>query len=308
MSQCIFPLRGRVKYVLYDCDNTMGLSGKDIDDGLALLYLLGSPHIQLIGVTTTFGNASLSEVHDSTRRMFTNLGIEKIPLMRGAESTKNRRSEAAEYLVKTLKECTVPVTVLATGACTNLYGAYLIDNDFFLSAEEIVLMGGMTQQLYINKKKLDELNFSTDPEASYRVLSSGGQVNVITANICTQAMLEESRLKKIVGKNPQPVFRYIENPALDWCRVFNEEFGVGGFYAWDIVAAVYISHPTLFRSRNMPLLSNSKTLSTGMLTSAPAHHAEKLSDPYIVNVPTKIRNMSKFWRLIISAWKRLDFS
>jgi inosine-uridine nucleoside N-ribohydrolase len=229
---------GRVKYVLYDCDNTMGLSGKDIDDGLALLYLLGSPHIQLIGVTTTFGNASLSEVHDNTRRMFLDLGIEKIPLIRGAESAKNRRSEAAEYLAKTVKERTVPITILATGACTNLYGAYVIDHDFFLSAEEIVLMGGMTQPLYINGKKLDELNFSTDPEASYRVLSSGGQVSVITANFCTQALLEERRLKKIMEKNPHPVFRYIEKSALDWCRVFSNDFDVSGFYAWDIVAAV----------------------------------------------------------------------
>ena len=32
----------RVPLIL-DCDNTMGVPGRDVDDGLALLYLLGSP-------------------------------------------------------------------------------------------------------------------------------------------------------------------------------------------------------------------------------------------------------------------------
>ena len=37
--------------VIYDCDNTMGVAGCDIDDGLTLLFLLGCRDIDLIGVT-----------------------------------------------------------------------------------------------------------------------------------------------------------------------------------------------------------------------------------------------------------------
>lgn len=43
-----------MKKVIFVCDNTMGLYGKDVDDGLALLYLLGRDDIKLIGITTTF--------------------------------------------------------------------------------------------------------------------------------------------------------------------------------------------------------------------------------------------------------------
>ena len=31
------------KRVILDCDNTMGLDGRDVEDALALLYLLGRP-------------------------------------------------------------------------------------------------------------------------------------------------------------------------------------------------------------------------------------------------------------------------
>lgn len=47
-----------MKKVLFDCDNTMGLPGRDVDDGLALLYLLGREDVDLKGVTTTYGNSS----------------------------------------------------------------------------------------------------------------------------------------------------------------------------------------------------------------------------------------------------------
>jgi purine nucleosidase len=298
----------RVKYVVYDCDNTMGIPGKDIDDGLTLLYLLGCPHVQLIGVTTAFGNASISAVHENTRRMFREIGIERIPLKKGAESVRKRRSEAAEYLARTVTESTVPVTVLATGACTNLYGASLIDREFFSSAEEIILMGGMTKPLLINGKKLDGLNFSADPEASYRVLSSDGRVTVITANLCTQAMLKEQKLKDIIRKNRLPVFKYMEKPALSWSRVFSNDFDTDGFYVWDIVAAVYISQPHLFHTQRRALVSDPKALSTGFLKTAPSQSAEKRLCHSSVNVPTGIRNIHLFWREIISAWKRVRFA
>jgi inosine-uridine nucleoside N-ribohydrolase len=33
--------------VIFDCDNTMGLPNKDVDDGLTLMYLIGNKNIEL---------------------------------------------------------------------------------------------------------------------------------------------------------------------------------------------------------------------------------------------------------------------
>ena len=48
--------------IIYDCDNTMGLYGKDVDDGLTLLYLYQQADVDLLGVTLTYGNGTLAEV------------------------------------------------------------------------------------------------------------------------------------------------------------------------------------------------------------------------------------------------------
>jgi inosine-uridine nucleoside N-ribohydrolase len=49
--------------VIYDCDNTIGIAGRDVDDALALLYLLGRVEVELLGVTITFGNDSTDETY-----------------------------------------------------------------------------------------------------------------------------------------------------------------------------------------------------------------------------------------------------
>jgi len=74
-----------VKKIIFDCDNTMGISGKDVDDGLALLYLLGREDVQLVGVTTTYGNSTIQEVHQNTASMLAGLNIKNVTLIRGAE-------------------------------------------------------------------------------------------------------------------------------------------------------------------------------------------------------------------------------
>jgi len=60
--------------LIYDCDITMGLPGSDVDDGLALLFLLGSPQIQILGITTTFGNSTIEEVHPCLLSVLNDLG------------------------------------------------------------------------------------------------------------------------------------------------------------------------------------------------------------------------------------------
>ena len=48
-----------MKRIIFDCDSTVGLPGKPMDDVLALLYLLGNPHsCEVLGITCTFANGT----------------------------------------------------------------------------------------------------------------------------------------------------------------------------------------------------------------------------------------------------------
>ncbi len=51
--------------LILDCDNTMGLDNRDIDDGMALMYLLGRDDVELLGITLTAGNGTIDEVEQN---------------------------------------------------------------------------------------------------------------------------------------------------------------------------------------------------------------------------------------------------
>ena len=56
-----------MKYVIFDCDSTVGLPGKPMDDALALMYLLGRPReAGILGITCPFANGTAEEVYRST--------------------------------------------------------------------------------------------------------------------------------------------------------------------------------------------------------------------------------------------------
>ena len=70
--------------LIMDCDCTMGVPGCDVDDSLALLYVLDCPEAELLGVTCSFGNNTQDTVYRN--------------------SPKERRSEAAEFMSAAARE------------------------------------------------------------------------------------------------------------------------------------------------------------------------------------------------------------
>ncbi|SDK75342.1 nucleoside hydrolase [Natronincola ferrireducens] len=290
-----------MKKVIFDCDNTMGVPNRDVDDGLTLLYLLGRKDINILGVTTTFGNSTIDIVHSNTIEMFQELNLQHIPLHKGAASPRNRQSDASIFLLETVKNNPGEITLLATGSLTNLYGAYQLDNKFFSYVKEIVLMGGITEPLVINGKNLDELNFASDPEASYHVLSSGAKVTVLTGHICLQAFFGRDEYKRLMENPSIKIYQYIKEKTLPWFEFIMEEFGIEGFYNWDVVAAVYINHPEIFVENSLPIISLPQDLKRGFLK------VDTLaSNSYRVNVPTKIQDINIFNEVVFNSWENAD--
>jgi inosine-uridine nucleoside N-ribohydrolase len=278
----------------------MGVPNCDVDDGLTLLYLLGRNDINLLGVTTTYGNNNIDTVYQNTKQMFKELNITEIPLYKGAGRAENRESEAAQFLVDIVKKHPGEIILLATGSLTNLYGAYELDNNFFSNLKEIVLMGGITKPLIINGKNLSELNFSCDPEATYEVLNSKTKVTILTGHICLQAFFGEKEFDRLIKNEDIKVYNYIKEKSLPWFNYIMNEFGIKGFYNWDIVAALYITNPELFDKDYTKVISTVEDLKTGLL---------KLDDSTgNVNIPKKIKDIDRFNEIIFDTWKNFDLN
>lgn len=94
-----FSERNKMKHIIFDCDNTFGVKDCDVDDGLALLYLLGCKEAAKIhGITATYGNNRLEVVYETIHRMLKDLGREDIAVKRGGYEEGDYDSEAADYL------------------------------------------------------------------------------------------------------------------------------------------------------------------------------------------------------------------
>ena len=90
--------------LIMDCDCTMGVPGCDVDDSLALLYVLDCPEAELLGVTCSFENNTQDTVYRNKKRLLKEWDREDIPVLWGADSPKERRSEAAEFMSAAARE------------------------------------------------------------------------------------------------------------------------------------------------------------------------------------------------------------
>ena len=288
--------------VLFDCDNTMGLDEKDVDDGITLLYLLGRSDIDLVGITSTFGNGSVVEVNQVITRMRDELNIKDIPFAKGASDAGDFNTAAAEFLVEEAKKNKGEVTLLATGALTNLKAACQLDPQFFSYLKEIKLMGGITESLTFGEKEIGELNFSCDPEAAKLVLEAPVPVMIATGNTCLEAFFNEKDWQWLKNKNDES-YQYITKYIKDWYHYGQELVGEEGFHFWDLVPAVHITHPDLYSKDYYKLQSDVEDLTTGYLKLEKVDN-NNTKQAGIINIPT-INDVAKFKELIFSAWRNV---
>ena len=294
--------------LLYDCDLTMGLPNRDVDDGLALAFLLGHPEIRLLGVTSTFGNAGIDEVHPCLERALEALGAGDTPCRRGASSPASRSSPAAVFLAETAAHLAAQgssrVRVLATGALSNLYAAGLHDPEFFEHLSEIVLMGGITEPLHIGGRIMGELNLACDPEAAFGVLHSGARLTVISGNLCLQGFWEREGFLRSLDALAPGLRRLLRESVEPWLNWYRREYGLEGFHPWDAIAAACLTDPGLLERRERVLLSEVEDLRTGLLrTAAPA--SRRTHRETVFNLPSRLRDPEALHRRLSEAWQRL---
>ena len=235
-----------MKNVIFDCDNTYGVPDCDVDDGLTLIYLLGNKDVNLLGVTTTYGNNKVEVVYPNTIKMAKDLKVENLPILKGGADPTDLDNEASYYLVEMANKYEGELSILATGSLTNLYGAYLKDNTFFEKVKEIVLMVGITEPLIFAKRQMDELNFSCDPMATYTVLTKGRNVSVITGNNCLKVLVTREDYERELNDYSNPIVPYIKEKVDYWFDYNFENYGINGTYNWDVTAAVYLMRPEFF--------------------------------------------------------------
>lgn len=278
--------------VIYDCDCTMGLPQREVDDGLVLLYLFGRPDIELLGVTTTFGNGPLGEIYPQTQKLLRQWGRDDIPVWRGEARRGEPPTEAARYLAETAAAHPGQITLLATGPLGNLRAAAELDPGFFANLKQVLIMGGYLRPLRLGYRRVNELNLSGDPEGALATLNAPCPVTLMNAQVCLQAPFTAGDLWRI-RHWPADLRRAVGAWWLR-CTVGTALFA---FYLWDLLPAIHISHPELFDTNLVGIRSTVDDLERGMLVLDPAAQAK-------INMPARILDRQRFRAVLFAAWEQ----
>lgn len=287
------------KLIIIDFDNTMGVPGKDTDDGLALLYLLGCPNARLAGACTTYGNSTIDVVHENTKKMFAEMGL-GIPLLKGAASPDDPASEAADFLARAAAEHPGEIHLIATGSLTNLRGAHAVDPTFYDNLASVSIMGGYTESLPFNGFFIDELNTSCDPDATFELIRTsnvgrpaarGCPVSVATAQTCMPATFSRASFDNAFGTDS-----WVVQACSSWFRNMEENFDWPHAVCWDVVAAAMLMQPELFTPATMNVTLYRRYFSVGYFESArPDAPQATVNVPTITDTPAFIEAVFEKW-------------
>lgn len=239
------PNREKLPLIL-DCDNTFGVPRCDVDDGLALLYLLGSPEVELLGITCSYGNNRQEITYANTKRLLRQWGREDIPVYRGSAAPGELRSPAADFLAESARRYEGALRLLVTGSTTNLRGAMAIDGDFLRRVHSLSFMGGVTAPLLVGGHPMEELNLSIDWASTLAILRGGHDIRIATAQNCLRSFFPEEDCLARLAAEGTAIAKLLRRELDYWFRLNEREWSIDGIVNWDVMAAAQLLHPELF--------------------------------------------------------------
>jgi len=285
--------------VVYDCDITMGRFFRDVGDGLALLYLLGEPRVDLRCVTITYGNDPIQKTTRTTRRLLDSLGYDDVATLRGAASPDDdpATNQAARRLKDIVNEKPGEIVLIATGVMTNLRHAAVLDPEFFTKLRGLYLWGGVTETLVWNGHPVAERNFSLDPEAAYLALHAECPVTVATGQAGLTAIFRSPQFAALQTLDG-PAVRLIARKIRFWFAMLRIWFQDDGFGMGDSIATLALTHPELLDSEPVYITSTHEELRTGRLFVDPSHYGP-------IQLVRGVRDFDDFITAHFAAWQHI---
>ncbi|MDZ7679189.1 MAG: nucleoside hydrolase [Acidimicrobiales bacterium] len=244
-----------------------------IDDAMAIAVALAAPEIEVLALTTSYGNHRLDVTTANAQRILDTLGVPGIPVVpgaerplvrsRGAEATKvhgddglgdtdlpgpSRRSApgrpAAELLADTVTSNPGEVTIVAIGPLTNL--AIALDHAPGLadSVRQVVVMGG-AWNCGGNVTAAAEANLHSDPHAAARVLAAGLPLTLIGLDVTRQLLADRDWLDRLAEVDT-PAARLVARTSQLYHRYHVAAERVDGIQCHDVATIAYLLRPDLF--------------------------------------------------------------
>ena len=230
--------------------------GDDIDDAFAVALALRSPEVQILGISTVFGDTQVrARLLD---RLLGEAGRQDIPVLMGTPTdaktslSQRRYAEgghfarathagAVPFILDQIRRAPGQVTLVCIGPLVNV-GA-LIDQDAatFRKLRRVVLMGGSIERGYgdLGYSKPHgpdaEWNIKNDPRSAQKLLASGVPVFMMPLD-STQLKLDEYK---------RAVLFQAATPLTDALTLLYHQWGQETPTLFDPMTIAFIANPEL---------------------------------------------------------------
>jgi len=250
-----------------------------IDDAMALLYLSKLPEIELLGITTVVGNASIADTTRNGLFLRQQFGM-AAPVIRGAGETLDgvikpepaivhghnglgdiaipevdesglRPGTASQFIIESLKAHPGEVTIIAVGRMTNLALALREAPDVAKLARQVIIMGGAFgyKGRSGNITPLAEANIHGDPVAADEIFAAEWPVIVVGLDVTHDIILDTDYLARLAdeaGENGE----LLRQMCGHYAKFYKEIMGLSGVVGHDLLAVTYALHPEWFETRH----------------------------------------------------------
>ena len=306
--------------ILLDCD-------PGHDDAIALLLAHGNPDIELLGVTTVMGNQTLDKVTRNALAVARVAGITGVPfaagcprpLVRELQTAPSIHGEsgldgpalpeptleldsrhAADLIIDTIMEREPgTVTLVPTGALTNIALAARKEPRIVSRVKEVVLMGGGYSTG--NWSAVAEFNIVVDPEAAHIVFNAGWPLTMVGLDLTHQALATPAVAERIAAVGTRPA-RFVGELLDFFAETYREVQGFDAPPVHDPCAVAYVIDPSVLTVRRAPLdVELTGTLTLGMTVAdfrAPA------PESCVTQVAVDL-DVDRFWDLVVNALERI---
>lgn len=238
--------------VWIDTDPSIGSPIREVDDGYALVLAFHSPEIQIAGLSTSYGNASLGQTTrvtmDFIKRFGESAGIGPGDVFVGAKSPRalGERTQASDALAASLRK--KRLTYIALGPLTNFATFLRLHPELAGRIDRVIFLGGQTPGTTLafgptRSFRIHDANVFKDPAAVKIVLDSKIPIVLVPVDTASRLQLDRDDLRSL--KKSRPAGEYLSQRSGIWLWFWTNFVKIKGGPIFDAVAIIPTTRPEL---------------------------------------------------------------
>ena len=249
-----------------------------IDDAMAILYAIAAPDIELVGLSTIFGNVSTEIATRNALQLLELAGVE-VPVARGAEKPLRRElapppdfihgaqgfgdvllpapsrtadpRPAVRFITETILENPGEITLVPVGPLTNIALALREAPEIAKVVKKVVVMGGAIRTAG-NVNQHAEANIWNDPDAAAEVFAAEWPVTLVGLDVTQEVRCKDHDLDPMRTTSSK-CGPFLNDAAAFYFRFHEKVRGFTGCYLHDPSAVICATHPEWFETVEGPI-------------------------------------------------------